>query len=157
MVATVSTSHYTAVCRRVGAWWAIDVPEIRGLHTQARRLDQVEDVTRDAIALLRQVPPRSFTVSIEPHIDEDADRSVAAATEAVERARQAAEEARRLQRSVAATLLKKYRLTVRDAGSLLHLSPQRISQLANWKSTRPSPTRQRTATTPAKGKKTSSV
>ena len=129
-MATVTKPNYTAVCRQAGRWWAVDVPEIRGVHTQARRLDQVEGMTRDAIALLRNVPPDSFSVTVEPHLDHEADESVAAATEASKRARQAAEEASRLQRAAAAKLLQKYHLTVRDAGLLLRVSPQRISQLA---------------------------
>jgi hypothetical protein len=129
-VETVSKPTYTAVCRRVGDWWAIDVPQIRGVHTQARRLDQVEAMARDAIALLRDVPADGFDVTVEPHLDEEAEQTVAASTDATRRARQATEEASRLQREAATTLLTKYRLTVRDAGVLLHVSPQRVSQLA---------------------------
>jgi DNA-directed RNA polymerase specialized sigma subunit len=129
-VATVSKPTYTAVCRRVGDWWAIDVPQIRGVHTQARRLDQVEAMARDAISLLRDVPADGFDVTVEPHLDDEAEQSVAASTDATRRARQATEEASRLQQETATTLLTKYRLTVRDAGALLHVSPQRVSQLA---------------------------
>ncbi|MFZ5851989.1 MAG: type II toxin-antitoxin system HicB family antitoxin [Actinomycetota bacterium] len=62
----MSKRSCTAVCRRVGSWWAVDVPEIRGVHTQALRLDQVEAMTREAIALLREVPADSFTVTVVP-------------------------------------------------------------------------------------------
>lgn len=146
----MSKRTYTAVCRRVGDWWAVDVPEIRGVHTQARRLDQVEAMTRDAIAVLTDVAPTSFDVRVEPVLEGDVETSVVAATEASERARLAAEEAGRLQRSAATTLLKKYGLTVRDAGVLLHVSPQRVSQLARVtaasatrKAAKPSPTKRR--------------
>lgn len=129
-MATVSKRTYTAVCRRIGDWWAVDVPEIRGVHTQTRRLDQVEAMARDAIALLKDVAPTSFDIKVEPVLEGDVEKTVAAATRASERAREAAEEAGRLQRSAATTLLKQYGLTVRDAGALLHVSPQRVSQLA---------------------------
>ena len=129
-MAAVSKRTYTAVCRRVGEWWAVDVPEIRGVHTQARRLDQVESMTRDAIALLNDVAPTSFDVKVEPVLEGEVEKTVVAATEASERARAAAEEAGRLQRNAATTLLQKCGLTVRDAGALLHVSPQRVSQLA---------------------------
>lgn len=89
--------------------------------------------TRDAIALLKNVAPSSFDVKVEPLLEGDVEKTVAAATEASERARVAAEEAGRLQRSAATTLLKKYGLTVRDAGVLLHVSPERVSQLAKVK------------------------
>ena len=48
---------YTAVARRAGDWWAISVPELKGVHTQARRLSRVEAMARDAIALMLDVPP----------------------------------------------------------------------------------------------------
>lgn len=130
MVAKVSRPTYTAICRRVGDWWAIDVRELRGLHTQARRLDQAEAMTRDAIALLRDVPADSFDVIVEPHLDEAADGAVASALAAIRRARQANEEASRLQLKAIKTLLTTFRLTVRDTGALLHVSPQRVSQLS---------------------------
>lgn len=125
----MSTQRYTAVCRRVGNWWAVDVAELRGVHTQARRLDQVEAMTREAIALTRDIAPDSFDVVVDARLDDDIARTVSAATDASRRARQAAEEASRLQRGAASALLGKYRLTVRDAGTLLQVSPQRVSQL----------------------------
>jgi len=60
-VETVSKPTYTAVCRRVGDWWAIDVPQIRGVHTQARRLDQVEAMARDAISCCATCRPTVST------------------------------------------------------------------------------------------------
>ena len=127
----MSRLTYTAVCRRVGDWWAIDVPEAHGVHTQARRLEQVEAMTREAVALLRNVPEDSFDVTVEPHLDDEAEQTLAASADATRRAREAAETASRLQREAATTLLTKYRLTVRDTGMLLHVSPQRVSQLAH--------------------------
>ncbi len=148
-MATVSRPTYTAVCRRVGDWWAIDVPQVRGVHTQARRLDQVEAMARDAVALLRNVSADSFAITVEPHLDEEAERTLAASSEATRRARQSAEEASRLQRQAATTLLTKYRLTVRDTGRLLHVSPQRVSQLKHKNPAEPSAS---TIGTPSKHK-----
>lgn len=56
---------YTAVCRRSGNWWAISVRELKGLHTQARRLDQVADLARDAVALMLDVDPDQIEMSVE--------------------------------------------------------------------------------------------
>jgi len=130
-VATMSRLNYTAVCRRVGDWWAIDVPEAHGVHTQARRLEQAEAMARDAVALLRSVPQDSFDVTVEPHLDHEAERTLAASVEATRRAREAAETASRLQREAATALVTRYRLTVRDTGMLMHVSPQRVSQLTH--------------------------
>jgi hypothetical protein len=75
------------------------------VHTQTRRLDQGEGLTREAIALLLDVPADSFDVRVEPRLDPDIEATVSAATEASEKARGAAEDASRPQREAARTLL----------------------------------------------------
>ncbi len=40
---------------RTGRWWLIGVPQVPAARSQARRLDQAEDVARDLIALLTHV------------------------------------------------------------------------------------------------------
>ncbi len=120
---------YTARCQRSGDWWAISVPELRGVHTQARRLEKAEAMTRDAIALFLDVPSDSFDVRVEPVLPRDLQKKVG-------RARKARDEAELLQRDaaiasaeVAADLVRSAHLTVRDAGRVLGLSHQRIAQL----------------------------
>lgn len=53
---------YTAVCRRSGRWWAISVPELKGVHTQARRLDQAEAMAGEAVALMLDADPAAIGV-----------------------------------------------------------------------------------------------
>jgi predicted RNase H-like HicB family nuclease len=120
---------YTARCQRSGDWWAISVPELRGVHTQARRLEKAEAIVRDAIALFLDVPSDSFDVRIEPVLPRDLQGKVG-------RARKVRGEAEVLQREaaiasaeVAADLVRTAHLTVRDAGRVLGLSHQRITQL----------------------------
>ena len=120
---------YTARCQRSGDWWAISVPELRGVHTQARRLEKAEAMVRDAIALFLDVPSDSFDVRIEPVLPRDLQGKVG-------RARKVRGEAEVLQREaaiasaeVAADLVQTAHLTVRDAGRVLGLSHQRITQL----------------------------
>ncbi|GAA0716775.1 hypothetical protein Drose_36800 [Dactylosporangium roseum] len=120
---------YTATCRRSGAWWAISVPELKGLHTQARRLSEAEAMVRDALALFLDVAPDSFAVTLHPEVPE-ARCELAEALDA----RQAAREAD--QKSTTATAAAVQRLaalgiTGRDAAQLLGLSPQRVSQIAS--------------------------
>lgn len=69
---------YIASCQRSGSWWSISVPEIKGLHSQARRLDQVEDMAGDAIALMLDVPAESFAVEVRPELPPAAARAVEA-------------------------------------------------------------------------------
>lgn len=61
-------SSYTARAVRRGRWWAIEVPEIPGVFSQARRIDLVEPMAREAIALMLEVPEDSFDVAVEPDL-----------------------------------------------------------------------------------------
>ncbi|SCL19576.1 type II toxin-antitoxin system HicB family antitoxin [Micromonospora inyonensis] len=119
-------TKYTAVCVRSGNWWSISVPELRGVHSQARRLDQVEAMAREAIALMLDVSPRSFEVEVRPEISAE----VAAARQARARLVEAERSAEKATVDAAKTLLEQG-YTVRDAGSLLGISPQRVSQLTS--------------------------
>jgi predicted RNase H-like HicB family nuclease len=116
---------YTAVCRRAGSWWAVSVPEFKGVHTQARRLDQVAAMTRDAIALMLDVDPGSVEVTVRPELP----GVVALALESRSAARKADEAAEQATATAVRSLIDDG-YTVRDAGTLLGLSPQRISQIA---------------------------
>lgn len=120
----MAVTRYTVTCQRSGGWWAISAPKIKGLHSQARRLDQVEAMARDAISLLLDVPADSFTLDVRPELPDEAVEAL--------RAREEAEQAER--RAAAATRwaieqLRAAGFSVRDTGSLLHLSPQRVSQI----------------------------
>lgn len=70
-----TTTTYTAVpaFRR---WWAISVPELRGVHTPARRPDEAAAVAREAIALMLDVDPSTISVEVSPQPSPDADRAV---------------------------------------------------------------------------------
>jgi predicted RNase H-like HicB family nuclease len=116
---------YTVQARRSGGWWAISVPELKGVHTQARRLDQVETMAREAIALFLDVAPRAIAVEVKPEVPAE----VAQALDARGAAREAEASAERATASAARALIGKG-YTVRDAGALLHLSPARVSQIA---------------------------
>lgn len=123
MVEEVNT--YTAECRRSGNWWAIRIRELKGVHTQARRLDQVADMARDAIALALDVDPGEIEVLVEPKVPAPVVDALAA--------RRAAREADRAAEAATATAVRQLLdegYTIRDAGRLLGLSPQRISQIA---------------------------
>jgi predicted RNase H-like HicB family nuclease len=115
---------YTAKCTRSGAWWAISVPEIKGVFSQARRLDQVEWMAREAIALMLDVDPHSFDVEVQPELPPEVTRARRARS-ALREAEESAEEAT----VTAARSLIADGYTVRDAGALLGISPQRVSQL----------------------------
>lgn len=119
---------YTAVVEPDHGWWAIRVAELPGVFSQAKRLDKVEGMARDAIALLLDIPPESFDVVVRERLSPEAEQVVAdareARAEAVERQKVASEKARR-----AVDTLTQLGLPQRDIGRLLDVSHQRIGQL----------------------------
>jgi predicted RNase H-like HicB family nuclease len=129
VVAKVSRKTYTARCRRSGDWWAIDVPAVRGVFSQARHLSGVEPMARDAIALMLQVPEDSFDVVVVPQLPGDVSAEVDAARELRESAERQQREATAATTAVARKLVEQHRLRLRDAGRILGLSHQRVHQL----------------------------
>jgi DNA-directed RNA polymerase specialized sigma24 family protein len=124
----VAVKTYTAVCERVGGWWEITVPELDGRVTQAKRLDQVEEMVRSLVSLIVDVPADSFEVAIQPVLPDSA-------SEEVRRARELRGEADRIAEAASMATRRAVRqlagmgLTVRDIGTMLRLTPQRVSQL----------------------------
>ncbi len=120
---------YTARARRSGSWWAIDVPGLPGVYSQARRLDRVGSMAREAIALFLDVDPATLDIRVETNLPSDLRRDV----DALGRLRA---EADRLQAESSGALrhltheLLGRGLSVRDAAAILGISHQRVSQLA---------------------------
>lgn len=134
MVATmirtpVAQATYTAQCVRSGDWWAIVVPEVPGVFSQCRRLDQVEDMARDAVALILRVPSNSFDITVVPVLPPEVAAEIDAARELRQTADAAQRDATTAAREVSRKLLERCHLTVRDIGRLLGVSHQRVSQL----------------------------
>lgn len=114
---------------RSGGWWAIRVPAIEGTFSQARRLDQVEDMAREAIALMLDIdesevgevelaiqqPEEVANALIElQHFVDTADGAAALATTA---------------RTRTIKMLHELGYPMRDIGRLVGISHQRISQI----------------------------
>jgi hypothetical protein len=121
---------YTVTAVRAGRWWIISVRELRAVHTQARRLDLAESVARDAIALALATPQDTFDVALQ--IDLSSLGAIKAPIEDALRARTAAEHAQELAAASLRRAVKEIRgagYSARDAGMLLNLSNQRISQV----------------------------
>lgn len=119
----------TARATRSDGWWAIDVPEVDGAYTQARRLDQVAPAAAKAVALLEDVDVDTIDVTVEPTLDSEGAVIAARARETSAQAAQLQLEASAITRD-AVRALQKDGLTVRDVATILGISPQRVSQLA---------------------------
>jgi DNA-directed RNA polymerase specialized sigma subunit len=124
----------TAVCERSGDWWAVTVPEVEGGFTQTRRLDSVPGMVADLVSLATGVSEDDVSVTIEISRNlESLTHSIQewrGATEQAEQARELQDFAARRARA-AVTELRSAGLSVRDVGTLLDVSPQRVSQLIN--------------------------
>lgn len=117
--------NVTAICTRSDGWWAVEVPEIPGLFTQARRLDQVDAQVRDAADML---DVQVDTITLDPQLDEATQRMVDDLFAKRDAARKAQDEASKLARSTVAAL-RSEGLTVRDVATVTGVSPQRVSAL----------------------------
>ena len=119
---------YRVTAEREPDWWYVKVEEI-GHSTQAKRLDGVEDMARDLIAIVEDVPEDSFDVVLTV--------GVGAAQAALEEALAARAQAEASQRAAhestraAALALRQVGMPLRDIGQLLGLTHQRISQLVS--------------------------
>jgi predicted RNase H-like HicB family nuclease len=120
---------YKAVAEREPGWWIIQVPEL-GVTTQARRLGEIENNAREAIAVWLDIAPDSFTVDviaktpaeIAARLDEAKALAAKAAAEQIEASRMTSEAVRQL--------IEALGVSCREAGSLVGLSHQRVAQLA---------------------------
>lgn len=120
----------TAHATRSGEWWAIEVPEIPGLFTQAKRLDQIEPVVAEAASDLSGDPAESFLVEVTATLE---DRKVKTLADAAIEARQELSEAQERASAAshdAVSALRDQGLTVRDVASILGITPQRVSQIS---------------------------
>jgi predicted RNase H-like HicB family nuclease len=122
---------YRAVATYADKWWAVRVPELPGVFTQARKWDEIPDMVRDAIATLLDVPAGSFDVQVSPEVEGDPGL-IASLME--ERTR-AQEEEKRAHAAVGAASRRLARvltdagMAARETAAVLDYSHQRISQL----------------------------
>lgn len=121
---------YRATAERADGWWAVSVPELPGVYTQGRTWAQAQEMARDAIATLLDVPAAKVAVELMPKLPGKAEIVLGYLTAAREQRVQAAEtEIVALQE--AAMTLKSSGVSVRDAGAILGVSYQRVSQLTS--------------------------
>lgn len=109
-------------------WWIVRVLDMRHVVTQARRASEVEEMARDVIALLEDVPPNSFDIEVTYRVADELDSDIAE----VRRLRREAEEMAVRSRTATADAARRLRaagLSVREIGSLLGIAHQRAQQI----------------------------
>lgn len=113
--------------RSPGGWWVLEVPEL-GAVSQTRRLDQAADEMREAIAHLARMREDEFDVEVSPIIDPVTRDAMASLSTARAEAEVARDNAARLARHIARSL-RESGLSLRDIGTLMHISHQRAREL----------------------------
>ena len=114
---------------RSGRWWAISVPSMPSCFSQCRRLEQVDEYAREAIALGRGgIPDEVGELDVSVTAPDDVASLITHADQATAAARTASAEAVQARRQAALALSERGYPT-RDIGALLGISHQRVSQL----------------------------
>jgi predicted RNase H-like HicB family nuclease len=120
--------HYTARAIRSGKWWAITIDGVKGAHSQAKRLDQVESNAREVIALMTDEDPETFEVEVVHELPDEwrevLEHYLALSNEVGDMHRRLAEA-----QDFTVTRLIDSGLTVRDVGTIMGLSFQRVAQV----------------------------
>ncbi|MBI4612419.1 MAG: type II toxin-antitoxin system HicB family antitoxin [Planctomycetes bacterium] len=125
-------AKYTAVFERdeSGAW-NVHVPEVPGCRTYGRNLAQARRRLREALSLFID-DAEGVEVREDVRLPREARRAVRRSAEARRKADRSGEDARAATMNAVRELVE-FGLGVRDAGELLGLSFQRVSQLAGTK------------------------
>jgi len=125
------STTYTATAVREGRWWDIQVPEVGG-HTQARRLSDIETMARELIAVTLDLPLSAVAVAVTitkvGSVENVSERAAA-----IKNARRQAAELEQWQLVQAAKLAHELidaAVPLRDIGTILDVSFQRVHQLA---------------------------
>ncbi len=124
---TTKRSYEVSVVRS-GDWWAITVPTLDGVFSQARRLDQVDNHAREAIAMMLDIGEDEIEISMAvtpPDTVADLLDALHTATETASKASATAAQ----MRIEAARALHDQGLPLRDVGALIGVSYQRVHQL----------------------------
>ncbi len=122
--------RYTVTYERdEDGWWVASVQRMPGVHTQGRTIGDARHRIREALALeIGDRAAETAELKDDVRLPAEVQKKVLAAVAARERAET---EKAKAQESIAEAVrvLKKLRLSMRDAGDLIGLSHQRVQQL----------------------------
>ena len=125
---TTSQHTYRVDVVRSGQWWAIEVPELPGVFSQVRRLDQVDEAVKEAISMMIDADESSLSIDVQIESGNDIESLLATLTRSVSAAKAAREQEEADRRHVIEQLRSKG-LPNRDVAALIGLSHQRIAQI----------------------------
>ena len=116
---------------RDDGWWIMHarIPKTI-IYSQAKRINDVEPMIRDAIAGVLDVDSKSFALKLTFDLDAEVLEQVNRAREVSLEAAEVQERASRESRA-AVQALREEGLTLKEAGYFLGVTPQRVAQLFN--------------------------
>jgi predicted RNase H-like HicB family nuclease len=123
------TKTYSVIAEREPGWWIVHVPEL-DVTTQARRVSEIEQHAREAIAVWLDVDVSDVAVAIELSTPAPVRKEMEEARQLLQQANGLQERAGDLAGDAVRILLDDLGLTMRDAASVLGVSHQRVAQLA---------------------------
>lgn len=109
-------------------WWVARVVGVRGCHTQGRTIDEARRRIRESLSLFIDSADKAELID-DVRLPREVSQRLGAYRSARARAAKEQDRARSQAKSAVRLLTKKMRLSVRDAGTLLGLSHQRVQQL----------------------------
>ncbi len=114
-------------------WWVAQVKETPAAITQGRTIAEARRRIREALALAldNDAAARRATLIDDVRLPADARRALEQARAARARLDTESRKAKESTAKAVRTLLKSMRLSVRDAGDLIGISPQRVHQLSH--------------------------
>ncbi|MFG2758447.1 hypothetical protein [Streptomyces wuyuanensis] len=120
------STGYQARLRRIGRWWAVDIPEL-AIHTQCRTLDEAEGMAREAVAEALGMLPDAVTVDL---VVPEFAPLLHAVTEARRQRAEADSAERQALSDAVRTLVEDLRMSQGDACRLLGMSHQTVARLS---------------------------
>jgi predicted RNase H-like HicB family nuclease len=118
---------YRATVERDERWWLVKSPDVPGALAQVKRIEHASEAIRDVISLILDVPVGEVEVAVELELG-DVALDVREATELRQQAEELQAHASRRMREAASTLAG-LGMTIRDIGTLLGVTHQRVAQL----------------------------
>jgi predicted RNase H-like HicB family nuclease len=118
---------YRATVERDDRWWLVKSPDVPGALAQVKRLRQAPEAIREVISLILDVPVEQVEVTIGLELG-DVALDVREAMELRQQAEELQARASRRMREAASTLAG-LGMTIRDIGTLLGVTHQRVAQL----------------------------
>ncbi|WP_249290489.1 hypothetical protein [Mobiluncus mulieris] len=118
---------FTVTAQRAGRWWALECAEA-GCYSQCRRLDQVDDEMREAIAWQTGLAKDAFNIAVNIELPVRYQQQL-------QQTKQLQAEAEKLVASAASSSrlvakeMKDDGFTLRDIGQVMGISYQRAGQL----------------------------